>query len=129
MPANTRSAGTTITSKYTNINDTYGSSWNLVDPKKRTAFVKASQPEPGWERFDIVIPTSTILMDMLGDRASLFGWDPFLRVSTKGTGKIAANAKTLACGTRVFDAGFTKQDHLLLNYTAVSTKNCQASAQ
>ena len=129
IPVNTRAAGAATTSKYTKITDTYGSIWNINNPKEQTVFVKASQPDTGWERLDVGIPNSTILMDMLGDRASLFGWDPLLHVSTEGTDKIVANAKTLTWGTRVFDAGITKQDQLLENYIAVSTDKCQAFDQ
>ena len=57
-------------------------------------------------------------MDMLGDTESIFGWYPLIRVSTKGTREIAANAKTLVWRTRG-DAVITEQDHFLVNFTAV----------
>ena len=122
MIANTCAAGAATTLTYTDIINVYVLIRNLGNPKKQTAFVRALQPDPGWERFDIGIPTPTILMDMLGDRSYLFRCDPILRLSTKSTGNIAAKSKTITCGTRVFDAGITKQVHLLVNYTVVSIK-------
>ena len=117
-----------LVKKHTSITDAFATSWNLGDPKDWAAFVRASEPDDGWKRFNFGTTTTTKLLDLVQDKASLFNWEILLRVPIDGTGQIAANPKILRNGSKTIDACFIDFPNLAINYTGVTMKNCQKFA-
>ena len=117
-----------LVKKHTSITDAFANSWNIGDPKERAAFVRSSEPNDVWKRFNVGTTTATKLLDLVQDKASLFNWYMLIRVPIDGTGQIASNPKILRNGSKTIDAGFIDFLNLAINYTEVTMKNCQKFA-
>ena len=64
-------------------------------------------------------------MELTEDKSSLYRWDHLMNVAIDGTGVIPPCPKTLADGTKIFNAGFHKFVNLVSNYTPVLLDHCQ----
>ena len=114
-----------LVKKHTYVTDAFATSWNLGDPKELGAFVRASEPDDGWKRFNVGTTTATKLLDLVQDKASLFNWDMILRAPIDGTGQIAVNPNIIRNGSKTIDASFIDFLNLSINYTWFTMKNCQ----
>ena len=114
--------------KYTSVTDAYEANWNLGDPKQMATFIRASEPDHDWKRFDVGVENVSTLMELISDNFTLFFWDRLMNVVIEGTGEISAVPKTLADGIKIFDAGFVKFVNLHLHNSTLSlTKPSQTS--
>ena len=98
---------------YNDIVDPFQKPWDLSKDGDQKKWTTAITPDKDHKRFDVCVSKSLTLMDLLADKAFLYGWDELLHVPVEGTGVIAANLTTLANGETVMDAGFTKRGSLL----------------
>ena len=78
--------------------------------------------------FDVRVPNTSTLIDLVNDKASLYHWDYLVNFPVKGTGVIALLPKVLIDGTKVCNAGFTKFMNLSLYYTVANLKHYQQYA-
>ena len=61
-------------------------------------FVQAAKPNSDHVRFDVRVPNTPALMDLVVDKASLYRWDHLMNIPVEGTGVIALLPKVIIDG-------------------------------
>ena len=93
-----------------------------------STFVRAAEPDSDHVRFDVGVPNTSALMDLVDNKASLYRWDHLMNFPVEGTGVIDLLLKVIIDGTKVCDARFAKFMNFTLYYTTVNLKHFQQYA-
>ena len=80
----------------------------FVDQKRSSALDKRVYTRGYLDAFDVSVLTLLVVMNILIDKSSFFGWTSLFHVPFEGDGVIDANPTTLLNGEEIMKVGFIK---------------------